>query len=59
MFALTNRETSEGGKFTRQFFRGTKATSAVVEGFLGAILRRTLTDSCRSRAAQNIQTDGQ
>jgi hypothetical protein len=41
VLALTSSETSEGGKLTRQFLRGTKATSAVVDGFLGAILRRT------------------
>jgi hypothetical protein len=39
VFALANRETKEGGKLTRQFLRGTRATSAVVEDFLlGAII---------------------
>ena len=39
-FALTSSAVSDGGRFTRQFFRGTRATSAVAEGFLGAIVRR-------------------
>lgn len=39
VFALTSRETKDGGKLTKQFFKGTRATSAVVEGFLGAMIR--------------------
>lgn len=39
-FALTRSAVSDGGKLTKQFFRGTRATSAVEEGFLGAIFRR-------------------
>lgn len=40
-FALTSIETSDGGRFTRQFLRGTRATSAVDGGFLllGAIVK--------------------
>jgi hypothetical protein len=34
VFALTNKKTNDGGKFTRQFLSGTKATCAVVAGFL-------------------------
>lgn len=39
-FALTRSAVNDGGKLTKQFFRGTRATSAVEEGFLGAIFRR-------------------
>lgn len=38
MSALTSKETKDGGRLTRQFFKGTRATSAVVEGFLGAMI---------------------
>lgn len=42
-FALTNSAVNDGGRFTKQFFRGTRAISAVEEGFLGAILWRCST----------------
>lgn len=48
-FALTNSAVNDGGKFTKQFFRGTRATSAVEEGFLGAILRRCSTEQKSER----------
>lgn len=38
-FALTRSAVNDGGKFTKQFFKGTRATSAVEEGFLGAIFQ--------------------
>lgn len=44
MLALTSSATSDGGRLTKQFFNGTRATSAVVEGFLGAILGRRETE---------------
>lgn len=34
MFALTSRETNDGGRLTRQFLRGTRAISAGVDDFL-------------------------
>ena len=35
---MTSRETSEGGRLTRQFLSGNRTTSAVLDGFLfGAI----------------------
>lgn len=39
VLALTSKATSDGGRLTRQFLRGTRATSAVVVGFLGAMIR--------------------
>ena len=44
MLALTSSATSDGGRLTKQFFNGTRATSAVEEGFLGAILGRRETE---------------
>ena len=38
VLALTKSETSDRGKFTRQFFKGMKETSAIADGFLGAIV---------------------
>lgn len=39
VLAFTSKATREGGRLTRQFLRGTRATSAVVVGFLGAMIR--------------------
>lgn len=55
--ALTSRETSDGGRLTRQFLRGTRATSAVEEGFRGAIWRRARCDGRMSTlATAHLQT---
>lgn len=58
-FALTSSAVSDGGKFTRQFFRGTRATSAVLEGFLGAISSSTLFihTITRNPEAGNVEED--
>jgi hypothetical protein len=48
VFTLTNRETRDDGRFTRQFFKCTRDISATVDCvfFLGAIIRVQTSDSC-------------
>jgi len=50
---LTSIDTRDGGKLTRQLFSGTRATSAVVVGFLGAIARILMPEQPHRIAAES------